>query len=120
VVALAGHSLGKPRDPAHARQILHLLSGKTHLVYTAVHVIRHSAGREAAGFSRTFVTMRRLSHREIDRYAAGEEAQDKAGAYAIQGEGARLVRSIRGPRDNVVGMPVRLLRRLLIEVAREP
>jgi hypothetical protein len=43
------------------------------------------------------------------------EAQDKAGAYAIQGKGRRLVRSIRGPYDNVVGMPMRLLTRLLGE-----
>jgi septum formation protein len=119
VVALEGHSMGKPQDPAHALKMLRQLAGKTHVVYTAVHVIGGPSRRSAAGFSRTFVTMRRLPEPELERYASSAEAQDKAGAYAIQGEGARLVRSIRGPRDNVVGMPVALLGRLLKEVARE-
>jgi septum formation protein len=117
VVALNGRSLGKPRDRAHAREILGQLSGRTHLVYTAVHVIDGRTGRQVGGYSRTFVSMRRVSPAQIDRYAASQEVQDKAGAYAIQGEGASLVRSIRGPRDNVVGMPVTLLRRLLAELA---
>ena len=51
----------------------------------------------------------------IERYVRTGEPQDKAGAYAIQGEGRRLVKSIRGPYDNVVGMPMRLLTRLLGE-----
>jgi septum formation protein len=119
VVALNGRSLGKPKDREHARDMLRHLSGQTHLVYTAVHVIDGRTGRQAAGFSRTFVTMRRLPDAQIDRYAGSQEVQDKAGAYAIQGEGARLVRAIRGPRDNVVGMPVTLLRRLLAELAAQ-
>jgi hypothetical protein len=59
--------------------------------------------------------MRELSSRVIQAYVRTGEAQDKAGAYAIQGEGQRLVKSIRGPYDNVVGMPMRLLTRLLGE-----
>ena len=59
--------------------------------------------------------MRELSDRTIAEYVQTGEAQDKAGAYAIQGEGRRLVSSIRGPYDNVVGMPMRLLTRLLGE-----
>jgi septum formation protein len=59
--------------------------------------------------------MRELSARVIEAYVRTGEAQDKAGAYAIQGEGHRLVKSIRGPYDNVVGMPMRLLTRLLGE-----
>ena len=49
----------------------------------------------------------------IAAYIRTGEAQDKAGAYAIQGEGARLVRAIRGPFDNVVGLPLHLVARLL-------
>jgi hypothetical protein len=56
-----------------------------------------------------------LSAREIAAYVRTGEPQDKAGAYAIQGKGQRLVESIRGPHDNVVGMPMRLLTRLLGE-----
>ena len=114
-VVLHGRIFGKPRDRAEAVAFLRALSGKTHQVYTAVHVIDGRSGRRAQGISRTHVTMRELSAREIAAYVRTGEAQDKAGAYAIQGKGRRLVRSIRGPYDNVVGMPMRLLTRLLGE-----
>src|SRR5207245_2397700 len=114
-VVLHGRIFGKPEDGAEAAAFLRALSGKTHQVYTGVHVIDGRSGRRARGVSRTHVTMRELSTREIDRYVRSGEPQDKAGAYAIQGEGRRLIASIRGPYDNVVGMPMRLLTRLLGE-----
>jgi septum formation protein len=114
-VVLRGRIFGKPRDRAEATAFLRALSGHTHQVYTAVHVIDGRTGRRAQGISRTHVTMRELSEREIAAYVRTGEAQDKAGAYAIQGTGRRLIRSIRGPYDNVVGMPMRLLTRLLGE-----
>jgi septum formation protein len=106
---------GKPEDRRQAAAFLRSLSGKTHQVYTAIHVIDGHSGCQAHGISRTDVTMRELSAGEIEAYVGTGEAQDKAGAYAIQGEGHRLVRSIRGPYDNVVGMPMGLLVRLLGE-----
>ena len=106
---------GKPNDRRQAAAFLRSLSGRRHQVYTAVHVIDGRSGCQAHGISRTDVTMRELSSSVIDAYVRTGEAQDKAGAYAIQGEGHRLVRSIRGPYDNVVGMPMRLLTRLLGE-----
>ena len=110
-----GRIFGKPRDHREAAEFLRSLSGTTHQVYTAIHVIDGRTGREAHGISRTDVTMRELSDAKIAAYVRTGEPQDKAGAYAIQGEGRRLVRSIRGPYDNVVGMPMRLLTRLLGE-----
>ncbi|HVS05105.1 MAG TPA: Maf family protein [Candidatus Dormibacteraeota bacterium] len=106
---------GKPGDRREAAAFLRSLSGRRHQVYTAVHVIDGHTGRQAQGISRTDVTMRELSPRVIAAYVRTGEAQDKAGAYAIQGKGQRLVESIRGPYDNVVGMPMRLLTRLLGE-----
>lgn len=114
-VVLHGRVFGKPKDSAEAAEFLSALSGKTHQVYTAVHVIDGRSGRRAHGMSRTHVTMRELSAREIAAYVRTREPQDKAGAYAIQGKGRRLIASIRGPYDNVVGMPMRLLTRLLGE-----
>jgi len=114
-VVLHGRIFGKPKDGAEAAAFLRALSGKTHQVYTGVHVIDGRSGRRAWGISRTHVTMRELSAREIDTYVRSGEPQDKAGAYAIQGKGRRLIASIRGPYDNVVGMPMRLLTRLLGE-----
>jgi septum formation protein len=115
VVALDGRAYGKPADPAQARDTLKALSGRTHIVYTAVAVLAGNRSRPATGFSRTFVTMRELTPAVIRRYVASGEVQDKAGAYAIQGEGRRLVRAILGPFDNVVGMPMQLVLRLLRE-----
>ena len=114
-VVLDGRIFGKPKDRLEAAAFLRALSGRTHQVYTAVEVIDGRSGRRARGISRTHVTMRELSERAIAAYVRTGEAQDKAGAYAIQGEGHRLVASIRGPYDNVVGMPMRLLTRLLGE-----
>jgi septum formation protein len=114
-VVRQGRVYGKPGDRHQAGAFLRSLSGTTHQVYTAVHVIDGRSGCQAHGISRTDVTMRDLSPGQIEAYVRTGEAQDKAGAYAIQGEGHRLVRSIRGPYDNVVGMPMRLLTRLLGE-----
>jgi septum formation protein len=114
-VVREGRIYGKPGDRRDAAAFLRSLSGRRHQVYTAVHVIDGRSGRAAHGISRTDVTMRELSSRVIAAYVRSGEAQDKAGAYAIQGEGHRLVRMIRGPYDNVVGMPMRLLTQLLGE-----
>jgi septum formation protein len=114
-VVCDGRVFGKPRDRREAEGFLRALSGRTHQVYTAVHVIDGRSTRQAVGVSRTHVTMRELSPRSIAAYVRTGEAQDKAGAYAIQGEGRRLIASIRGPYDNVVGMPMRLVTRLLGE-----
>ena len=110
-----GRIYGKPGDRRQAAAFLRSLSGRRHQVYTAIHVIEGRTGCQAHGISRTDVTMRELSSDVIAAYVRTGEAQDKAGAYAIQGEGHRLVKSIRGPYDNVVGMPMRLLTRLLGE-----
>jgi len=67
----------------------------------------------------TRVTMRRLSPEEIDAYVASGESMGKAGAYAIQETGDRFVTGIDGPRDNVVGLPVETVRRLLRELRIE-
>lgn len=119
-VVLDGQVFGKPLDPPDARRMLRALSGRTHTVYTAIHLIDTGSGGDARGFSRTRVTLRRLSARQIDAYVRTGEVQDKAGAYAIQAGGRSLVRSIQGPFDNVVGMPVHLLRRLLRECGVKP
>jgi septum formation protein len=118
VVALEGVAFGKPSGPVDAARMLRALSGREHMVYTAVHVIAPQG--EAASYSRTRVRMRRLSRRVIEEYLASAEVQDKAGAYAIQAEGARLVRAIAGPWDNVVGFPLRLVVRLLRQLGVQP
>ncbi len=98
--------LGKPASTAHARQMLQRLSGQTHQVITG-YCIRHLAsGKCITDMVSTDVLFKRLSAAEIEWYIHTREPFDKAGAYAIQGLGTFLVRSINGSYSNVVGLPV--------------
>jgi septum formation protein len=102
-VALGAELLGKPRDPAEAREMLNRLSGRTHAVYTGVAL----AGRaQEATVVRTGVTFRTLSAGEIDWYVSTGEPLDKAGAYAVQGKGGFLVAAVEGSPTNVIGLPL--------------
>ncbi len=113
-VDLDGTSLGKPRDPDEARAMLRALSGRTHRVHTGVCVSYR--GRTLSATETTAVTFRDLDDAEIAAYVATGEPMDKAGAYGIQGKGGALVSDTDGEFDNVVGLPCRLLARLLCEV----
>ncbi len=105
VVALAGEVLGKPRDAAHALEMLKRLRGLTHHVYTGVCMVREDAGMRDF-VAATSVTFWEAPMAMVESYAASEEVTDKAGAYAIQGRGAFLVKEISGSYTNVVGLPL--------------
>ncbi len=109
--------LGKPSDSAHAVRMLRSLSGRTHGVCTGVALVSKTEGRSSRTVvaDTTWVTFRELSDEEIDAYVATGEPLDKAGAYAIQGGASGFVAAIEGDRDNVVGLPIRLVRYLLDE-----
>ncbi len=104
IVVLNGQVLEKPRDKAHAQQILSTLSGQQHQVITAVSLAdRHDL---LSAMVVTDVTFRVLSQLEISDYIATGEPMDKAGAYGIQGKGGCFVRSITGSYHAVVGLPL--------------
>lgn len=112
VVVVDDRILGKPTDSADARQMLRMLSGRTHIVMTAVILIRGAGlpGETAdARIARSGVEFASLSNDEIDWYAATGEPMDKAGGYAIQGLASRFVTRIEGSYSNVVGLPVSLV-----------
>jgi septum formation protein len=104
-VLLDGRPLGKPRGEADAVAMLASLAGREHDVRTEVVVVSASGQRLRFGVT-SRVTMRPLSIREIERYVANGEPLDKAGAYAIQGEGRRLVATYDGCFANVTGLPL--------------
>jgi septum formation protein len=116
VVTLGGTNLGKPADAAEARRMLRRLSGCEHTVYTGVALLGLEFRR--AGSRATRVRFRRLTEAEIRSYVATGEPMDKAGSYALQGQGALLLHSITGDWSNVIGLPLGLLRDLLGEAAR--
>lgn len=95
---------GKPDSAVHAREILRLLSGSAHEVITGVCI--KNAARTVVFSVCTQVEFRVLDDNEIEEYIATGEPMDKAGAYAIQGSAAHMVRSINGSYTNVVGLPL--------------
>ena len=101
----------KPVDPDDAFEILSFLSGRTHVVCTAL-ALAEDQQVLADGYELTEVTFNRVTPEQIRTYIDTGEPMDKAGAYGIQGMGAFLVDSIRGNLDNVIGLPVTLLDRL--------
>lgn len=102
-VLLDGEFLGKPKDENDAFEMLKKLSGKTHTVITAVCIA--SAGKSTCFSQSTRVTFGALSDEEIKEYIATGEPADKAGAYGIQGRGARFVKKIDGDFYTVMGLP---------------
>jgi septum formation protein len=115
IVTVDGQILGKPADAADARRMLHLLSGRTHQVFTGVALL--TDGIEEIAAETTEVTFASLSPEEIAEYVATGVPMDKAGAYAIQGYASRWVPRIRGCYFNVVGLPISLVSALIEGVA---
>lgn len=111
VVALDGRILGKPHDEKEAADMLRMLSGRWHEVFTGFCL--QTPEQMVCGVSKTSVCFFQLSEEEIFRYIATGEPLDKAGAYGIQGLGVRLVREIQGDYNTVVGLPVAKIFRLL-------
>jgi septum formation protein len=106
IVLIGETVLGKPATPDEARQMLRALSGKTHRVLTGYCICCKAAERKISEAVETKVRFKTLTETEIDWYVSTNEPFDKAGAYAIQGLGSFLVRSIEGSYTNVVGLPV--------------
>jgi septum formation protein len=120
VVVIENEILGKPLDDEDARRMLRLLRDRWHQVLTGVALVNRDAGWSSLAHEVTEVRFAEMSEDEISWYVATGEPKDKAGAYAIQGRGARFIREIRGDYSNVVGLPVRLLYDLLLGVSAKP
>ena len=126
MVALDGKIYGKPRSAEAAQATLRALSGQTHQVVTGVSVWRllYAAPDDVKMGRRNFhvvsnVTFKDLSDEEIAAYVRTGESRDKAGAYGIQGEGAKLVASYEGDYDNIVGLPVTALLELFPDLLED-
>ena len=112
LVLIDGVVLGKPRDDPEAAAMLRRLAGREHVVVTAVS-LRRSGAPEIATVEESRVRIAPLDEEEIRWYVATGEPRDKAGAYAVQGLGARFIESVDGSFSNVMGLPARSVYRLL-------
>ena len=115
IVVLDDKILGKPKTKEDAYNMLNALSSKTHSVYTGVSVVESHTGKALSMYMETKVKFKALSDEIIHNYIASGEPMDKAGAYGIQGEGGNFAESIDGDFNNVVGLPLSLLKNMLKE-----
>lgn len=104
IVEIDGQVLGKPENRKHAKKMLMQLSGKSHEVHTSVAIVTHN--KSVIMTSSSQVEFKTLGSQEIDSYLASGEADDKAGAYAIQGIAAQFVKNINGSFSGVMGLPL--------------
>lgn len=116
-VVLDGRLYGKPSDRDDAARMLHELSGRTHTVVSGLCLLGPST--DVVAHELTDVTFRLLAPALVETYLESGEWEGRAGAYAIQGLGGRLVERIQGDYLNVVGLPGALLVSLLERHAPE-
>ena len=113
MVFLDDQRLGKPRDEAHALEMLTALQGRRHTVCTGVTV--RQGNRSLTESESTAVIFSPATETELRSYIATGEPMDKAGAYGVQGKGALLVERLEGDFFNVMGLPVLRLSRMLAQ-----
>ena len=114
LVFLDNEILGKPRNLADARRMLTRLQGRHHQVVTGVSLIHLRKHQERIFAVSTDVLFHPLDAAQIREYVAEVHPLDKAGAYAIQESGGKIISEISGSYSNVVGLPVELLREELL------
>jgi septum formation protein len=110
VVDGEGDVLGQPADSIAATRMLRRLAGREHRVLSGIAVLGRGIGTDVV---ESRVRFRTLTDAEIDDYVARGEWRGRAGGYAIQEDGGGLVAEVMGPLDNVIGLPLDALRRLL-------
>ena len=116
VIELDNDVIGKPVDLTDARAMLRRLAGRGHRVHTAVAVVCSARAIDTVALSTTVVRIKPFDELAHERYLAIGESLGKAGAYSIQGAGGDLIDSIDGDFPTVVGLPLRLVSQLLLQV----
>jgi septum formation protein len=116
IVVYRGEILGKPRNRADSARMLHMLNGHFHRVITGVALIDAASGRCYKESVVSRVKARKLSDKDLGRFVGRH--LDKAGAYAVQDKNDPFIEKIVGSYDNVVGLPLSAVRRLLREASR--
>src|SRR5262245_32078912 len=107
MILIEATKIGKPAGILDARQMLRLLSGKTHRIFTSVAILDYWGGPGLRVVEEVAVKMHDYSIEKIEQYLACNESLDKAGAYSIQGQGRNLIESIHGDYLAAVGLPLK-------------
>jgi septum formation protein len=120
LVALDHGVIGKPRSRKEATRILRRLNGRAHDVVSSVFLVHLRAGKSESFSVHSCVTFKKLSDQMIEDYLARIDPLDKAGGYAAQGEGRRIIARIVGSRSNVIGLPMEKTRGALARFHHRP
>ncbi len=116
IVLIDNRILGKPCDINEAREMLNLLRGRHHKVFTAFCILNASTGETLKRVVGSGVKIKNLTDKEIEDYLKTGEPMDKAGAYAVQGIGSFMIEDVEGSYTNVVGLPMEELKEALEEI----
>jgi len=114
VAECRGHILGKPHDREHASQMLRLLRGQTHHVYTGVCVWHRPGDQTLVKVESTKLRMNDMTDKQLERYLDSGDWQGKAGAFGYQDD-HDWIQIIAGSKSNVVGLPMELLKEMLTD-----
>ena len=115
LIEFEGEKIGKPKDPKDAFDILKKLRGSTHDVISGVYLYNTQDLNFYRHVEITQINMRYYSENEIENYIETREPLDKAGAYALQGEGRKLIKSLSGDYLSAVGLPLRWVANVLMK-----
>jgi len=113
VVEFKGKVLGKPKNNIDAFRILKMLSGKVNYILTGLAVYNGASGKMFISVTKNKIVFKKYSDEVINKYIKTGEPKDKAGAYAIQGLGGKLVKKIVGDRNSAIGLPVKEVKKIL-------
>lgn len=108
------HYLGKPKDEDDAKRMLRMLSGNTHQVLTGVTVLTHDF--QESFYTVSNVKFKTLTEADIKWYIETNEPFDKAGSYAIQGEGHQLIDTYDGDFFTIMGLPIKEVLKVLSKI----
>lgn len=114
-----GKILGKPHTKERALEMLSAMNGNAHAMFTGLTVIDTESGKEISKCVETKIWFKNLEPKEIEAYVNTEEGLQKAGAYAYQGLGRKLVENVEGSETNILGMPIETLKEILAELKRQ-
>ncbi len=115
VIDIDGLLLGKPNDRHDAERMLRQLRGRRHAVHTGIALLHHASRTTVTHLETARVWITPFTDDALHRYLETKESEGKAGAYSIQGEGARLIEKIEGDYPTIVGLPLRRTAALLAE-----
>lgn len=111
-----GKVLGKPHTKEKSLEMIGAMNGKMHLMLTGLTIIDTETGKEISKCVETKIWFKNSTSEEIEEYVNTEEGLKKAGAYAYQGLGRKLVERVEGSETNILGMPLEALREMLADL----